>query len=48
IALAKLMGWKKIGLGTCIGLLEESNRLVEILTAQGFEAISVCCKAGSI
>ncbi len=48
IALAKLMGWKKIGIGTCIGLLEESNRLAEILKAQGFEPLSVCCKAGSI
>ena len=48
IALAKLMGYRKIGIGTCIGLLEESNRLVEILTAQGFEPLSVCCKAGSI
>jgi len=48
IALAKLMGWKKIGIGTCIGLLEETRRLSEILTAQGFEPLSVCCKAGSI
>jgi uncharacterized metal-binding protein len=48
IALAKLMGYKKIGIGTCIGLLEESSRLVDILRAQGFEPLSVCCKAGSI
>ncbi|BCR06255.1 hypothetical protein DESUT3_33240 [Desulfuromonas versatilis] len=48
IALAKLMGWKKIGIGTCIGLLEESSRLSDILSAQGFEPLSVCCKAGSI
>ncbi|MBE0599578.1 MAG: DUF1847 domain-containing protein [Desulfuromonadales bacterium] len=48
IALAKLMGWRKIGIGSCIGLLEESNRLSEILIAQGFEPLSVCCKAGSI
>ncbi len=48
IALAKLMGWQRIGIGTCIGLLEESNRLAAILTAQGFEPLSVCCKAGSI
>jgi len=48
IALAKLMGWKKIGIGTCIGLLEETNRLCEILSAQGLEPLSVCCKAGSI
>ncbi len=48
IALAKLMGWKKVGIGTCIGLLEESSRLADILRAQGFEPLSVCCKAGSI
>ena len=48
VALARLMGWRKIGIGTCIGLLEEANRLGEILTAQGLEPLSVCCKAGSI
>ena len=48
IALAKLMGYKKIGIATCIGLLEESNRLAEILKAQGLEPLSVCCKSGSI
>jgi uncharacterized metal-binding protein len=47
IAFAKLMGYKRIGIATCIGLLEETNRLALILTAQGFEALSVCCKAGS-
>jgi uncharacterized metal-binding protein len=31
IALAKLMGWKKIGIGTCVGLLDESERLSAIL-----------------
>ncbi len=48
IALAKLMGYQKIGIATCIGLLEESNRLSDILTAQGLEPFSVCCKSGSI
>ena len=48
IALAKLMGYQKIGIATCIGLLEESNRLCEILKAQGLEPLSVCCKSGSI
>jgi uncharacterized metal-binding protein len=48
IALAKLMGYRKIGIATCLGLLEESNRLAEILKAQGLEPLSVCCKAGSI
>lgn len=48
VALAKLMGYRKIGIATCIGLLEETHRLCEILQAQGLEPQSVCCKAGSI
>jgi len=48
VALAKRMGWRRIGIATCIGLLEESGRLAEILEAQGLEPISVCCKVGSI
>lgn len=48
IALAKLMGYRKIGVATCIGLLDESERLCSILRAQGFEPYSACCKAGSI
>jgi uncharacterized metal-binding protein len=48
IAFAKLMGYRKIGIATCIGLLEETNRLTQILKAQGFTPISVCCKTGSI
>jgi uncharacterized metal-binding protein len=48
IAFAKLMGWRKIGIATCIGLLEETSRLEEILLAQGLEPMSVCCKVGSV
>lgn len=48
IAFAKLMGYRKIGIATCIGLLDETERLSKILAAQGFEPVSVCCKAGSI
>lgn len=48
IALIRLMGWTRIGIATCIGLLEESSRLTEILVAQGFTPVSLCCKAGSI
>jgi uncharacterized metal-binding protein len=48
IAFARLMGYRKIGIATCIGLLEEANRLSDIFKAQGFEPESVCCKAGSI
>jgi uncharacterized metal-binding protein len=48
MALAKRMGWKRIGIASCIGLLEESSRLAEILEAQGLEPVSVCCKVGSV
>jgi len=48
IAFAKLMEYRKIGIATCIGLLEETHRLAAILNAQGFEPMSICCKAGSI
>ncbi len=48
IAFARLMGYKKIGIATCIGLLDESERLSAILRAQELEPLSVCCKAGSI
>jgi uncharacterized metal-binding protein len=48
IAFAKLMGYNRIGMATCIGLLDETNRLAAILEAQGFIPVSVCCKSGSI
>lgn len=48
VALAKLMGYRKIGIATCIGLLEETRQLAAILDGQGLEPYSICCKAGSI
>jgi uncharacterized metal-binding protein len=48
IAFAKLMGYRRIGIATCIGLLDETNRLAQVLEAQGLEPLSVCCKSGSI
>jgi uncharacterized metal-binding protein len=48
IAFAKLMKYKKIGIATCIGMLDETQRLADILAAQGFDPLSVCCKSGSI
>ena len=48
IALARLMNYRKIGIATCIGLLDECDRLSDILRAQGLEPFSACCKAGSI
>lgn len=48
IAFAKLMNYSKIGIATCIGLLDETDQLAAVLKAQGFTPLTVCCKTGSI
>lgn len=48
IALCKMMGYKSIGIATCVGMLDETRQLTDILAAQGLEPYSACCKAGSI
>lgn len=48
IALAKLMDYHTVGIATCLGLIQETGQLAEILEAQGFEVVSVCCKAGGV
>lgn len=44
---AKKIGAKKIGIATCVGLLEESRIFAKILRLNGFEVYGICCKAGS-
>jgi uncharacterized metal-binding protein len=46
IEFAKRMGYKKLGLAFCSGLKKEALSFVRILEAQGFEVVSVICKAG--
>jgi Uncharacterized metal-binding protein conserved in archaea len=48
IDFAREMGYKKLGIATCVGLIAESRILTRILEIKGFEVISVCCKSGSI
>ena len=43
---AQKMGYKKLGVAFCGGLHSEARALTEILKAQGFEVVSVVCKAG--
>ena len=43
---ARRMGWHKLGIATCVGLLREANALARILRAHGFEVCSIACKAG--
>lgn len=44
---ARRMGFKKIGIAFCIGVIEEVRILAEILSRE-FEVSSICCKVGSI
>ncbi len=48
IEFAKRIGAKKIGIATCIGLLEESRVFAKILRLNGFEVFSAACKVGAI
>jgi uncharacterized metal-binding protein len=46
IEYARLLGYKKIGVASCIGLIEESKILGRILTGSGFQVVLVSCMAG--
>ncbi len=48
IEFAHRIGAKKLGIATCIGLLEESRILAKILRLNGFEVYSAACKTGSM
>jgi uncharacterized metal-binding protein len=43
---AQKMGYRKLGIAFCSGLRGEAFSLTQILEVQGFEVISVACKAG--
>lgn len=48
VEFAKRIGAQKIGIGTCMGLLEEAKVFAKILRKNGFEVFGICCKAGAI
>jgi len=45
---AKRMGFKKIGIATCISFVDHARTLSGILESHGFEVASVACKHGGI
>ena len=47
VAFAHKIGAKKLGIATCVGLLQESRILAGILRRQGFEVYGAACKAGA-
>lgn len=42
------MGWRRLGIAHCVGLMQEAKVARDIFLAGGFEVYTVCCKAGSI
>ena len=48
VEFAKRIGAKKIGIATCLGLLEESKIFAKLLRKKGFEVFGICCKAGAV
>ena len=47
VEFARRMGYKKIGIATCVGLIDESRILARILRKNGFEVFGAVCKIGS-
>jgi len=43
---AQRMGYKRLGLVFCVGLKTEATIVDSILKKNGFDVVSVCCKAG--
>ena len=48
IAFANRIGAKRIGIATCIGLIQETRVFVKILKAHGLQPYTVLCKIGSV
>ncbi|EPY00847.1 DUF1847 domain-containing protein [Magnetospirillum fulvum] len=48
VAFARRLGVQKIGIATCLGLIEETRILVKILRLAGFETVAALCKVGSV
>jgi uncharacterized metal-binding protein len=48
VEFCKRMGYKKIGIATCVGLLQEAGIFAKILRKNGFEVFGIGCKAGAV
>jgi uncharacterized metal-binding protein len=48
MSFARRLGIQRLGIASCIGLIREARLLHDILEANGFGVLSVCCKVGSI
>lgn len=48
ISFANGMGYRHLGIATCVGLLRESRTLTSLLRSHGFQVTAVGCKVGAI
>ena len=48
VLLIERMGYHKIGVATCVGLLDEARTFTKILRAHGLDVYTVCCKCGAV
>lgn len=48
VEFARRMGFRKIGIATCVGLIRESRTLAKILRANGFAVYGIGCKVGEL
>lgn len=48
IDFAQRMGYRKLGIATCAGLINESRTLTKILRHHGFEVVGALCKTAAI
>jgi uncharacterized metal-binding protein len=48
LAFAKRIGAKRIGIATCVGLIEETRIFAKFIKLGGLEAYTVLCKVGAV
>jgi uncharacterized metal-binding protein len=48
IEFARLMGYRKLGIASCVGLKREAAILESVLRKNGFEVASAICKTGGV
>ena len=48
IVFCRRMGYRRLGIATCVALIRESRILAKMLRANGFEVFGVACKAGGL
>lgn len=48
VKFSQRMGFKKLGIANCIGMMDQAALLTRILESHGFEVVSIACKSGNI